>query len=311
MEGRATVITKEQIAGAKKGDLFSGVVMIQEATIALTKTGKEYIQGNLMCGVAVPFKAWSSYNSFSEFKNNDYSGMPALVTGEFDDFGGFTSMLVKSVTAVEGYDEAEFMETKYDAEGYWVGLRETYQMCVESDFAKSLADRILFNNTEVAEKFKLEFAAKSHHDNCKSGLLAHTYKVVSNMGYILRAYPTLKVNKDLVMFGALIHDIGKLKEMHYGVYQEFSFVTHRYLGLEYIEPYKDDIIKEWGEKGWYEIVSVLLQHHGEFGDSCRTLSSFLVHKADWLDSDLTIITQTVENNPDVESVRIQDYFLTI
>lgn len=308
---RASVLTSELVGRAKKGDLFSGVVLIQDTSVALTKTGKEYIQGSVLCGTVVPIKCWSSYSAFTEFKNNDYNGMTALVTGEFDDYGGFISMLVKTVTAVEGYNESEFMETKYDTECYWAGLQTVYNQVVESDFAKDLAKKVLFENESVAKAFKLEFAAKSHHDNCKSGLLAHTYKVINNMGYILRAYPTLKVNKDLVMFGALIHDIGKIKEMHYGVYSDISFVTHRYLGIEYLEPYKQEIIANWGEKGWYELVSIMLQHHGEFEDNCRSLSSFLIHKADWLDSDLTLITQSVESNPDIDKLKIGDYYLTL
>ena len=37
-------------------------------------------------------------------------------------------------------------------------------------------------------RFKVEFAAMSHHDNCKGGLLAHTYKVLLLMKFVCRQY---------------------------------------------------------------------------------------------------------------------------
>ena len=57
---------------------------------------------------------------------------------------------------------------------------------------------------------------------------------------------------------------------------------------------KDKIIEAYGEEWWLQLVSIFLQHHGEFGDECKTMASYLVHKCDLLESQLTSIGQALE-----------------
>jgi 3'-5' exoribonuclease len=50
--------------------------------------------------------------------------------------------------------------------------------------------------------------------------------------------------------------------------------------------HKEDIIEVFGEEGYYRILSVIQQHHGEFSESCHTLESYIVHKADMLEAQM-------------------------
>ena len=42
------------------------------------------------------------------------------------------------------------------------------------------------------------------------------------------------------------------------------------------------------------LVSILLQHHGEYEDRCRTLYAKVVHLCDMFDSDFTYMSQLLE-----------------
>lgn len=314
------LITKEQLKNLSAGQKINGIILVKDYSIQLTKTNKEYVAGTLQSGADIYFKSWGSSSAFSKFKLEDYKNTPAYIVGSVDDYGGSNSIIVESVQAVEGYTPDQFYPIRYNIDAYWSALKGQIDKRV-SDKGKNICDSILFNNEELSNRFKNEFAAKSHHDNCKGGLLAHTYKVLNNIANIVTMYPALVTREngvdsdfiDLLYIGALLHDIGKTVEMEFGVYQSKSIVTHNYLGLEFIEPYKSLIIESYNETWYYNLVSILLQHHGDYEAPCRTLASFIVHRADEFDATMTLLCQQVEsvNNASGERIKFDNKYLVI
>lgn len=303
------IIKQEVLKAGQNKEPVSGVILVNNYSTALTKNGNEYITGTLQSGINIAFKAWGNTSAFTELKNNDYNNVPSYISGSFDTFGGSVSIIVDSINAVNGFTPDMFYPVKYNMSAYLDALKKLIDTRL-TDKAKKYANKILFDNEEVLERFKVEFAASSHHDNCKNGLLAHTFKVCSNVNYLFNLYPNIpmRVNPDnpsdfidLCMLGALLHDIGKIYEMEFGVYQPVSRVTHRYLGTELLSEYKEDIINDYSDIWYYDLISILLQHHGEYGDDCKTLCSFIVHEADNMDAKFTLVEQLLENPTEASS----------
>lgn len=314
------LITQEVLKSLTPGQSVSGIILVKGYSIQLTKTGKEYIAGELQSGMSVPFKAWGNSGAFKHFKEEAYENVVSFITGTVDGFGGGNTIIIESIQAVDGYTPDQFFPVRYNIDAYMDALKGQIEKRV-SKKGQDICDKIFFGNDALIERFKVEFAAMNHHDNCKGGLLAHTYKVINNMVNILATYQAVAVRDgavsrdytDLLYIGALLHDIGKVDEMNFGVYQPVSIVTHKFLGIEYIAPYKDDIINAYGELWYYNLISIMLQHHGEYGEPCKTVAAYLVHRADMLDSQLTLLTQAMENvnNAEGSRIRIDDFYLTI
>lgn len=308
----SNIISPDFLKAGTHGTAVTGVVLIKDYKITLTKQGKEYIAGNIASGIQVPFKAWGSSVAFTKMKAEDYINVPCLIQGTFDDYQGSMSIIIDSVTAVADYKPEDFLPIKYNIDGYYTGLVSFCQKVLSSE-GYALLDKILFSNSDIVERFKLEFAAKSHHDNCKGGLLVHTYKVLNSIYSILNMYKGLHDDnqkiKDLYYLGTVLHDIGKIWEMNFGNYQTCAVVTHRYLGLEYISKFKDEIVAIYGEDWYYNLASIFLQHHGEYDDDCRSIYAQVIHFADCLDADLTSIVEAKELavNP---SIRFRDKYLS-
>ena len=306
------VLTKEFLKSGRKGTAVNGVALIKDYTIQLTKTGSEYVTGTLMSGETISFKAWSNSSAFTQLKANDFSNVPSLILGSFDEYNGVVSIIVSNVTAVEGFTLDQFLPVKYNADAYFKGLRGICEKVV-SEKGLVFLDTILFKNDEVVKRFCIEFAAKSHHDNCKSGLLAHTYKVVSNTVFLMSQYSGLVQNsqdiKDLLVIGAVLHDLGKIWEMNLGTYQPCSVVTHRYLGAEYIGRYKDKLVESYNIDWYYNLISIFLQHHGEFDDDCRSVYAQIIHTADLLDADFTTLASAIESAVD-KRIKFRDKYLS-
>lgn len=280
------------------GTSISGVILVSNYNVALTKNNKEYFTGTLLSGIKVPFKSWGSSQAFTKLKAEEYQNTPTYIRGTVDNYNGTGSITVEDVTAVSDFSVDQFLEQRYNIDAYYDAMIKLVQANV-SEKAMSIVNNIFTD--ELRDTFKTEFAASSHHDNCKGGLLAHTYKCLSLLNWTLSSYKTLMLmpnetevsqdRKDLLFLGTMLHDVGKIREMNLGVYQNCSKVTHRYLGIEFISPLKEFIVSSYSEEWYYDLVSILLQHHGEWGDPCKTIVSYIVSKVDLFESQMTYIQQ--------------------
>lgn len=296
------VVTRDTLLSGRDGELVSGVVLIKGYSQKVTKAGKPYIDGFLQSGVIVPFKIWDGNPLLSEFLKYDYTNTPCQINGTFNVYQGTTSIILNAVYPTEEYSPEQFFEVKYNASLYTNALIDACNS-VLSTKGVALLNQILFSNSKLMERFTKEFAASGHHDNCLSGLLAHTYKVVCLMSWVLATYSKIVSKpdgtidadkKDLLIIGAVLHDIGKVDEMKFGVYQPLSTVTHRVLGLDYLFDNKDAIIGTYNEKWYRDLQSIIVEHHGEFGDPCRSVVAYVTHKADMFDCQMTMLEQTID-----------------
>lgn len=309
------IITNEIFTAAAVGSTISGDILVKDYNVALTKTGKEYIVGTVQAGEVIQFKAWGNSSAFSKFKNQSLSGCIMNITGTKDGYGGMDSIVIEDISEGQETAISKFLETVYDVDTYWTSLIDLVRDNV-SKKGFDLANKLLFENVELRERFCIEFAASHHHDSVKSGLLAHTYKVVYLSVVLLGLYPALTYKegiRDIIVLGALFHDIGKTAEMYLGTYTEDAIVTHRYLGIEMLD--RDAIVEAYGEHGWLEFVSIMLQHHGAYDDKCRTIASYIVHVADLMESRVMSVATDVKKLAGTDTkgkrVSIDDYKLAL
>lgn len=297
----ATMITSDMLKALAPNKTISGVVLLKEINVALTKSDKEYMVGKVQSGIEIPFKAWNNSSAFSKLKAENYNNVPTYITGTVDNYGGSLSIILDSVQAVEGFTPDMFLPIRYNIEAYWEALKTGVKSkCTDKAYA--IADTILFANESVASRFKEEFAAKSHHDNCKGGLLAHTYKVVQGLNFVLGTYQGLVTKDgvvqqdfvDLLFVGAVLHDLGKIFEYNFGSVTSASIATHHMLGAELIMKQRDLIVGSFSEDWYYNLLSIVSQHHGEFGEPCKSVAAYIIHRADELDSSFTLLTQVLE-----------------
>jgi 3'-5' exoribonuclease len=109
--------------------------------------------------------------------------------------------------------------------------------------------------------------------------------------------------KDLLMAGALLHDIGKLEELSYGVSTDYSvegnLVGHISIGLGMV---RDAIreIPDFPDELRVEIEHLILSHHGarELGSPVEpmTVEAFLLARADDLDATIHQVRKHLEQD---------------
>ena len=152
----------------------------------------------------------------------------------------------------------------------------------------SLMKRLLIE--ELYEDFCKAPAATFNHHSYIGGLLEHSISVADICSAFVPLYKG--VNRDILIAGALIHDIGKIYELEYGESISYStkgnLLGHIYMGSNKFQE-ECSKEKEFPEYLANHIIHIILSHHGilERGSPVepRTLEAILVHKADTTDAD--------------------------
>src|SRR6266567_1133414 len=185
------------------------------------------------------------------------------------------------------------------ADGFTAGTRCSIAQ-LEADF-QQLIDKVehpglsaLLRNCfadEVMEKFRRWPAAVRHHGAVVGGLLEHTV----NVSFIAQCLANLySCNDELALAGALLHDIGKLKELEEQPGRGFTpagnMFGHIFLGTQYVQQHALHVT-EIDEATWLDLLHIILAHHGtkEFGSPVypATIEALIVHLADMAEAKLT------------------------
>jgi 3'-5' exoribonuclease len=130
-------------------------------------------------------------------------------------------------------------------------------------------------------------AVKVHHDY-RSGLLEHVLKIIEIVVAQAQAYG---VNQDLLVAGAILHDIGKLEELSYDLATQYTvegnLVGHITIGVGMVRDTAREI-PDFPRDLLLELEHLILSHHGsrENGSPVEpmTVEAFILAAADDLDA---------------------------
>jgi 3'-5' exoribonuclease len=143
-------------------------------------------------------------------------------------------------------------------------------------------------------------AAKGMHHARIGGLLEHSVSCLRIARTLAGLYP---VDKDLLFFGAIFHDVGKVRELswHGGGFAyttEGRLLGHVVLGERLVSGYAA-ALPGFPEELRLRLSHVLLSHQGEieYGSPERpkTLEALLVHLVDNLDARAAMYLETTKN----------------
>lgn len=190
----------------------------------------------------------------------------------------------------EEYDISEFLiPARKDIDEMIKELIDTVHSVQDTHLRKILSD--FLNDQDFMEKFKQHPAAMYKHHNWLGGLLEHTLNVVNICNFLAKIHPEL--NRDLMVTGAMLHDIGKINELEVKTSVKTSIegilVGHTLMGIEELvyRMEKLKIPKEYKLK----LIHMLASHHGklEYGSPKEPAfpEALAIYLADDIDAKIT------------------------
>lgn len=196
-------------------------------------------------------------------------------------------------------------EDEYNIQDYIVSAPEKFSDMISS--VKSYIDKI--QNSEIKtlvqhiyddnfEKLSFWSAARAMHHNYYGGLLYHSLCVTKNAYAIAQNYDL--VNRDLVIAGALLHDIGKTRELNTDNLGNASYSVdgelfgHLFIGAQIVKDKCEKIGVD--EETTRQLLHIIVSHHDnlEWGAIKRpsTAEARIVACADMCDAQLEMIRQS-------------------
>jgi 3'-5' exoribonuclease len=152
---------------------------------------------------------------------------------------------------------------------------------------------------EIAEAYRNAPAAKTLHHAYIGGLLDHVVSLFRSCDLMCRNYS--QINRDLLLAGAFLHDIGKIQELTYN--RSFSYTTrgqllgHMVIELEMLQA-KIAQVPGFPDELKILLEHLIISHHGQYEFGSPKLPMFpealMLHYLDDLDSKMEAMRAQME-----------------
>ncbi len=223
------------------------------------------------------------------------------VNGVLQQYNGVAQLKVSDMELVEGAAQEDFLpKSSKDTKAMVKELEEVLNQHIKSSYFVSLYKEFL-NDERRFEAFARHPAAKTVHHAYIGGLLEHTLSMVKLSALISDYYGKDFVNKELVMMGALFHDIGKVDEINSDSAFEYTdegrLLGHLIIGMDIVKDYIANI-NDFPDKAKLLLLHMIASHHGylEFGSPKRpkTKEALILHYVDNIDAKMASLDHIFE-----------------
>lgn len=247
-----------------EGDRISGIYLCKQRQSAVTKNGKPYDSIILQDKTGViDGKIWDPNSSgIDDFDTLDYID----VMGDVTSFAGALQVNIKRVrkAAEDEYNPADYLPVSENSTDDMYGQLLNMANSVKNPFLSALLQKLFVENQDFLKSFQSHSAAKTVHHGFIGGLLEHTLGVTRLCDYMAKTYPI--INRDLLITAALLHDIGKTKELSAFPLNDYTdegqLLGHIYIGAQMIHNLAGEI-PDFPEVLKNELIHCILSHHGE------------------------------------------------
>ena len=285
-------------------DLSDGQIVVSHFLVrdkevrTSVRTGTSWLQLELVDRTgAICGKMWDNFALLvPTFERDDV----VQIRGRVKLFNGQKELALEQIVpALEcDYDLSDFLpHTKYDVERMYADLRAAVA-AVKNPWLQSLLSSIV-DDPLIAPRLKRAPAAMTMHHAFVGGLLEHVVSLIGLAGGVSAQYPEL--DRDLLLTGVVLHDIGKIDELRYTRGIDYStegrLLGHITIGVQLVHE-KIKALPGFPPPLAVLVEHLILSHHGthEFGSPSlpQTREAVALHFLDDMDSKMGAMRATID-----------------
>lgn len=286
------------------------IFLASQKQLRPNRNGNLYLQVELSDrSGSISARMWNA--SESEYRNFD-DGDFVRVEGSTQLYQGAIQLIATNICKAryEEVDAADFMPlTPTEIDRLALRMAELLRT-VTDHHLRNLAECFLMDS-EFMQKFARAPAGVKNHHAYIGGLLEHVVNLSEVVHRIAGLYPAL--NRDLLLMGAFLHDLGKIDELSYdrgfSYTDEGQLIGHLVMAVGLLETKVRQAEQLSGEPMPQETVlrlkHMIVSHHGqyEYGSPKlpMTLEAIALNQLDNLDAKLHNFHQLMRDDPNVDS----------
>jgi 3'-5' exoribonuclease len=273
---------------------------IQEIVKKKTKNGDNFLDLTVMDKTGrMPAKIW---NNVDEYFKLIQAGEIYKISGEIKDYKGKKQITVNHLRVIAASDTDinmdDYNETPpFDSAAL---LAKMFSLLAANLTNPRLLQLVEFFKEEYGPILRQAYGAQKIHHAFAGGLLQHTYSVLE---MALALAPHYGLDKELLLIGALFHDIGKTAEFKtqpaLETTLEGGLLGHVVISLTIFLNLKKRIV-DFPAALSTRIQHLILSHHGEkeYGspEIPKTPEAYLLHLLDLLDSRMNIFSEQLKSS---------------
>lgn len=287
------------------GENLDEIYLATEKQVRANRNGNLYLQMMLRDRTgSISARLWNVGDAQARlFDEGDF----VRVRGKVQQFQGALQVILNSLEKAvsETIEIADFLpHTDKDVGKLLQQLKATL-MKVSDHHLRALADCFLMDH-DLMRGFAHAPAGIRNHHAYVGGLLEHVVNMLDAAERILPLYP--KINRDLLLLGIFLHDIGKVRELSYervfGYTDEGQLVGHIVIGIEMLNDKVKQVPDLTSEPFPMEMLlrlqHMIASHHGthEFGSPRlpMTPEAIALHHLDNLDAKVHTFVRDIEED---------------
>ncbi len=285
---------KQFISDLQEKDSIHSIFLISDKVYLTDRNGKKYLSFSLNDSSGkLNARMWEKVEEQGEtFQNGHF----VRVKGHVQLFQNRRQVVIHDVAPVRSgeYEIRDFISgSRIDPEQMFTELSRV--VCETKDpYIRQLLENTI-RDQEIKERLLKSPAAKSIHHAYMGGLLEHILSICKIMKFLAAHYEP-ELNRDLLVFGAIFHDIGKLWELEVEDGIQYTdrgrLVGHMAIACELIDE-QARLISGFPRDLKDVLKHIVLSHHGklEYGSPKRPKfpEAYVVAMIDDLDSKLNTL----------------------
>ncbi|MHB8842928.1 MAG: 3'-5' exoribonuclease YhaM family protein [Candidatus Aquicultor sp.] len=296
------------ITDLKSGDRINQFFLVKRKERRQTRAGKDYLDISLADRTGtLGAKIWSE--AVDQFDSLFAEGQFAGIAGRVETYQDEPQLSIERIKGVQHWSSEQLGLAGFnpdllipvsplDISSLWNSLLTWVRDEIQHPALRELTLSLLETK---AEEWKQWPASKIYHHAYKGGLLEHTCRVVQLARDVGRLYPEL--NQDLILAGAVLHDIGKLQELegYLSAHKTYAgeLLGHLAQGWAMIREAAKEM--SWDDPGLLiQLEHIILAHHGqlEFGSPVlpQTREALMIHMLDDLEVKIRMMSDHQEQD---------------
>lgn len=298
-------MARQYVQHMSDGQAIEEIYLVADKQLRANRNGNLYLQVDLHDRTgSINARLWNAgENLFRTFEVGDF----LFVKGKVQLFQGALQMILSHLEAVthEHVELSDFLpHTEHDVSKLLERLRGTL-LRLKNPHLRALIECFLMDDEFMAGFCKAPAGIRNHHAYL-GGLLEHVVTLLDAADRILPLYPDL--DRDLLLTGVFLHDVGKVRELSYGKVFAYSdegqLVGHIVIGVEMLHEKAARVPDLTGEPFPRELLlrlkHMILSHHGthEFGSPRlpMTPEAIALHHLDNLDAKVHNFTREIRED---------------